>query len=502
MALVSLSACLLAEATAGHAAELSRETPQDSQTFGGAKTDWHGFDRYDFFLDEETLAIKAADTDGVVKGQRRCIVVPPKTAAAGKPWSWRGCYWDHEPQTEIELLRRGFHIAYITADANLKPDKKWDAWYAFLTEKHGLSSKPAFIGMSRGGEYSFTWATANPDKVACIYADNPGANKSVFKGLVDLAGNDVPVLLVCGSIDPLLGKVALPIESAYHQFGGRISIMIKEGAGHHPHSLRDPKPIADFITQSVQELPSAPPAFVGRGVIKTSFYSIENTYRDLPSERTYVTWRGPLSAPCYDRYNFGLEGVEGNIDVIAPKTAAPGNPWVFRSGFADRDAVVDLALLAKGFHIVTGPVPYNANGPLKSHWDAVYKHLTNHGFSPKPVMEGAGGAAGEVYAWAIENADKVSCIYTENALMRSAVSKTPLPENLAPLAKAGVPLIHVSGKLDPWLKDNSAVAEERYQKLGGKFISVIQEGRGHYPLAPADLQPIVDLITKSAHGDK
>jgi hypothetical protein len=28
--------------------------------------------------------------------------------------------------------------------------------------------------------------------------------------------------------------------------------MIKEGAGHHPHSLIDPKPIADFIEQHVQ----------------------------------------------------------------------------------------------------------------------------------------------------------------------------------------------------------------------------------------------------------
>jgi hypothetical protein len=498
LAFLSLSVCLLILGTAVYAAD-APERLEDSQTFTGEKTDWHGFDRYDFFLDEETMAIKPADAKGDVKGERRCIVVTPKTAAPGKPWSWRGCYWDHEPQTEIELLKRGFHIAYITADANLKPDRKWDAWYAFLTEKRGLSKKPAFIGMSRGGEYAFTWATANPDKVACIYADNPGVNKDVFRRLVDLAGNDVPVLLVCGSIDPLLGRVALPIESAYHQFGGRISMMIKEGAGHHPHSLRDPKPIADFITRSVQEVPSAPPAFIGRGVTKTTFHGIENIYCDFPGERTYVTCRGPLFAQCYDRYNFGLEGVEGSIDVIAPKTAAPGKPWVFRAGFADRDAVVDLALLAKGFHIVTGPVPYNANGPQRAHWDAVYKHFTSHGFSSKPVMEGAGGAAGEVYAWAIENADKVSCIYTENAVMRSALSKSPLLDNLAPLAKAGVPLIHVCGRLDPWLKDNSTVVEARYRKLGGKFMLVLQDGKGHYPLAPADPQPIVDFITETAH---
>jgi len=443
------------------------------------------------------MAVKPADTKETVKGQRRCILVIPKTAAPGKPWSWRGCYWDHEPQTEIELLKRGFHIAYITADANLRPDLKWDAWYAFLTEKQSLSKRPAFIGMSRGGEYAFTWATANPDKVACIYADNPGGNKDIFRRLPDLAGNDVPLLLVCGSIDPLLGRVALPIESAYRQFGGRASIMIKEGAGHHPHSLRDPKPIADFITQSVREAPGAPPAFVGSGANKTAFYSVENAYRDFPSERTYVTCRGPVFAPCYDRYDFGLPGVEGSVNVIAPRTPAPGKPWVFRAGFAERDAVVDLALLAKGFHIVTGPVSYNANGPLVPHWDAVYKHLTNNGFSSKPVMEGAGGAAGEVYAWAIANPEKVSCIYTENAVMRSAMAKTPLLDHLDGLAKAGVPLIHVCGKLDPSLNDNSAVVEERYQKLGGRFMRIVQEGIGHYPLAPADSQPVIDFIANA-----
>ena len=154
----------------------------------GAKTAWHGFDRYDFLMDEATLAIKemqAADDekDGIkhpVEGQRRCIVVVPRVAAPGNPWSWRGCYWDHQPQTEVELLRRGFHIAYVESSATLKPGRQWDAWYAFLTEKHGLSRKPAFIGMSRGGEYAYTWATSNPDKVSCVYADNPGGNPEMM----------------------------------------------------------------------------------------------------------------------------------------------------------------------------------------------------------------------------------------------------------------------------------------------------------------------------------
>ncbi len=492
--------CCGMSAGAMGAAEAPARDAASPATFEGEKTIWHGYDRYDFLMDEDTLAIKAAEAKGDVQGQRRCIVVCPKAAAPGNPWSWRGCYWDHEPQAEIELLRRGFHIAYITANASLKPDKKWDAWYEFLTDKHGLSGKPAFIGMSRGGEYAYTWATAHPDRVSCIYADNPGGNREMLMRLADLARNDVPLLQVCGSIDPILGKFGLTIETLYQQFGGRVTMMIKEGAGHHPHSLRNPKPIADFIEQSLEPSAATAPDFVGARFTRTCYYGLENSYRDYPEEGTRVTCRGPGFTECYDRYAFDLGGVEGTIDVIVPRSAAPGKPWVFRAGFVARDAAVDLALLARGFHIVTGPVPYNADGPLRAHWDAVYKHFAGHGLSTKPVMEGAGGAAGEVYAWAIENPDKVCCVYAENPVLRSKMSKTPPLDQLSPLARAGVPLLHVCGSLDPWLDTQTRVAEKRYKELGAQLTIIVKEGEGHYPLAPKDLAPVLEFITQSACG--
>ena len=80
--------------------------------FGGEKTTWHGFDRYDFLMDEADLSVKPfkAPPDerttvrNQVKGQLRCVVVAPKKPAAGNPWSWRCYYFDHEPQAEVELL--------------------------------------------------------------------------------------------------------------------------------------------------------------------------------------------------------------------------------------------------------------------------------------------------------------------------------------------------------------------------------------------------------------
>jgi pimeloyl-ACP methyl ester carboxylesterase len=489
--------------------------------FQGDKIDWHGFDRYDFVMDIETLAItpfKApiAEESGNVgtsdKGQLRCIVVVPKQAAAGNPWSWRGVYWNHQPQAEVELLKRGFHIAYISVDqkpgslADLTMDElmdqlgmstralgEWDAWYAFLTGQYGLSKKPAFIGMSRGGIFEYQWGSANPNKVSCIYADNPGIEREGFQRMVDLARADVPVLQICGTIDPLFGQYTCAFEAIYQQFGGRISMMIKEGYAHHPHSLRNPKPIADFIEQSVQAVRSPAPSFAGERFKRTSYYSTENFYRDYPDEDTYITCRGPLFSPCYDRYEFSVHGTPMTVTVIAPSNAATGKPWVYRAGFVFRDAKVDQELLAKGFHIVTGPVGVDFIG---KDWNTVYEHLTGHGFSKKPSVEGAGGGAGEVYAWAIENPDKVSCVYAENPRMHSALAKTQPLDNLAPLAKANVPLLHVCGSLDPYFKENTLEVEKRYKKLGGKIVVIVKKGGGHYPLAPEDPALIVDFITR------
>ena len=169
----------------------------------------------------------------------------------------------------------------------------------------------------------------------------------------------------------------------------------------------------------------APDYLSATSLRKASFYSIENAYRNFPKDGAYITCRGPLFTDCYDRYAFKLDGVEGPVIVIAPEEAAAGQAvGVSARDLSSRDAVVDLALLAKGFHIVIGPVGYNDDGPQLASWNAVYKHLTEHGFSKKPVMEGAGGAAGEVYAWAIANPDKVACIYAENPVLRRPLRAT------------------------------------------------------------------------------
>ena len=219
-----------------------------------------------------------------------CKVVKPKKAAAGLPWIWRARFWGHEPQTDIALLERGFHVVYCDV-AELFGNKEavaaWNTFYAYM-RRCGLSKKVALEGMSRGGVYVYNWAMANPLKVACIYADAPvldvkswpgGKGKGpgskddweIFKkdfGLteeqalqfhdspLDHAGKigtlGFPMLHVVGDADEVVPveENTNPFEEAIKKAGGSITVIHKAGVKHHPHSLANPTPIVDFILRS------------------------------------------------------------------------------------------------------------------------------------------------------------------------------------------------------------------------------------------------------------
>ena len=77
-------------------------------------------------------------------------------------------------------------------------------------------------------------------------------------------------------------------------------------------------------------------------------------------------------------------------------------------------------------------------------------------------------------------------------------------DGLAPLAKAGVPLIHVVGDADVVVPvvENTSILESRYQKLGGAIKVIHKEGIGHHPHSLADPAPLVDYILKAQTGNK
>jgi hypothetical protein len=53
----------------------------------------------------------------------------------------------------------------------------------------------------------------------------------------------------------------MAVEKMYQQLGGSITVIMKEGVAHHPHSLEDPTPIADWIEQHMHPVDANRPAF-------------------------------------------------------------------------------------------------------------------------------------------------------------------------------------------------------------------------------------------------
>jgi hypothetical protein len=77
---------------------------------------------------------------------RNAFVVVPQTPATGKPWIWRTSFPNYHPEVDIELLKQGFHIAYLDVVAMLGADEaldRMDRFYGLVREHWDLSEKPA-----------------------------------------------------------------------------------------------------------------------------------------------------------------------------------------------------------------------------------------------------------------------------------------------------------------------------------------------------------------------
>jgi alpha-beta hydrolase superfamily lysophospholipase len=160
-----------------------------------------------------------------------------------------------------------------------------DKFFKQIIADYQLSEKVVLEAFSRGGLYAFNWAARNPASVRSIYADAPvldfkswPAGKGKGEGspndwknclraynlteeqalacklnpidnLKPLADAKIPIISVCGDADK-----AVPFEEntelaakRYAELGGEMKVITKPGGDHHPHSLKDPAPIVDFI---------------------------------------------------------------------------------------------------------------------------------------------------------------------------------------------------------------------------------------------------------------
>lgn len=243
--------------------------------------DWYGYDRATFQVDG-----------------RDCTLVAPHTPAPGNPWVWRTEFFGHEPQADVALLERGFHVAWIDI-SNMYGAPiamgHMDALYEHLTTQRRLSAKPTLFGFSRGGLSALNWAALHPERVSAIYLDAPVCDFKSWPGgkgrlagspddwqrllrvyglseaqalqyrlnpldqLEPLAKAGVPILSVCGQMDEVvpIEENTGQLEQRYRQLGGSTTVITKPFCLHHPHSLTNPDPIVRFVLQHTPGFESA-----------------------------------------------------------------------------------------------------------------------------------------------------------------------------------------------------------------------------------------------------
>ena len=220
-----------------------------------------------------------------------CIIVEPEKPLPGKMWVWKAEFFNAFPSFELEMLKRGFYLAFMNVGNTFgcpSAMKHFDVFYNELSGNLGFSKHPIMLGLSRGGLYIYNWAAENTDKVSCLYADNavcdfkswPGG-KGQSKGSVDewrklqadygfssekealeypgnpvdnlalLAKAGIPLVHTSGTEDevvPVEENTDI-VESRYRKLGGLIKVFRHPG-GHHPHGLENPETLINFILKN------------------------------------------------------------------------------------------------------------------------------------------------------------------------------------------------------------------------------------------------------------
>ena len=149
--------------------------------------------------------------------------------------------------------------------------------------------------------------------------------------------------------------------------------------------------------------------------------------------------------------------------------------------------------------------------------------VARYGLSDKVTLEGFSRGGLFAFNWAVQNTDKVACIYVDapvcdvfswpgrnaslwNDLLKewnltdadmNSFKGNPI-DNLAPIASAGIPIISVCGDSDQTVpfKENMDIVRSRYLAAGGPVEVIIKKGCDHHPHSLDNPEPVVDFILR------
>ena len=233
------------------------------------ETIWNGYRRIDFLFEG-----------------REAILVFPNEATENKNWLFKTEYFWAFQNFELEMLSRGWHLAYIKNVTRwcLEEDLDLKARFAeHLSKEYGLYSKCVPVGMSCGGLIGSKFTAKYPELVSALYLDAPVmnllscpadlgvGNSKLYEEFVGATGmtmselicyrehpidkmpvllkNNIPIILVYGDSDEIVPycENGAILEKYYRENGGTIVTICKKDCGHHPHGLDDNTPIVEFV---------------------------------------------------------------------------------------------------------------------------------------------------------------------------------------------------------------------------------------------------------------
>src|SRR5262245_37452144 len=206
--------------------------------------------------------------------------------------------------------------------------------------------------------------------------------------------------------------------------------------------------------------------------------------------------------------------------ILQPAQPTKGHPWIWYAPTIgsypnQSNEWVLRKLLDNGFHVCGIDVGESYGSPAgRKIYTDFYQHLIRElklETKPRLLAQSRGGLM--MYNWAAENPDKVRCIagiypvcdlrsypglnkaagayaLSPEELEKQLMHHNPI-DRLAPLAKAGVPILHIHGNADKVvpLEKNSQVLLDRYRKLGGKMELIVVPGKGHAEISEYFQEP-------------
>lgn len=230
---------------------------------------WNGYRRLDFTFEG-----------------RNAILVFPQEENENKNWLLKTEYFDAFSGFELEMVKRGWHLAYVANVTRWCLDEDLDVKARFakhLQDTYGLYEKCVPVGMSCGGMIATKLAARYPTLVSALYLDAPVMNllscpaglgtagdgmlpefiRATGMTMVDLIAYrehpmdkiptlcdcKIPVFMVYGDSDDVVpyAENGAHLQRYYREHGGEITVIAKPGCGHHPHGLEDVTPIIEFV---------------------------------------------------------------------------------------------------------------------------------------------------------------------------------------------------------------------------------------------------------------